>query len=102
MWTKAFVAATLAALSAVQAQAAEPPSTRVSYADLDLSRPQDRATLDARLAKAARQVCRREGANSWEYAGRVICQRKALSDARDKFARVLFAMEAKGVQLASK
>lgn len=35
----------------------QPPSARVSYVDLDLTRAEGRETLDRRLAKAARSVC---------------------------------------------
>src|ERR1700685_1480851 len=44
------------------AQAAESPSIRVSYRDLDLSRPADVQVLYHRLGRAAGRVCMRERA----------------------------------------
>ena len=41
----------------VSAAYAEEPSTQVSYADLDLSKPADAKTLAARLQDAAAAVC---------------------------------------------
>lgn len=40
-----------------QAVPAEPPIRHVSVADLDLSRPADRAKLDRRIARAVESVC---------------------------------------------
>lgn len=54
------VAATLA--TAATPAAADEKSTTVSYADLDLTDPADFATLEQRVAAAARRVCSR----SWD------------------------------------
>ena len=55
------VLAAFAVTSPVQAWADE-PSTVVSYADLDLDNPADVATLEHRIAEAAKKVCTR----SWD------------------------------------
>lgn len=47
---------------AAQAQPQTAASVHVSYADLDLSRAQDRAALDRRLARAVEQLCPTERA----------------------------------------
>ena len=46
-----------AAAPALAQDAAPPAATRISYADLNLGRPEGRATLDRRLRHAARQLC---------------------------------------------
>jgi len=57
---------TIAALLALTATAADagdtsPPSTIVSFSDLNLSHPADAKVLAGRLEAAAKQVCREEG-----------------------------------------
>ena len=55
------IIAALALLSAGPALAASPaselPTARVSYADLDLSAPAGRATLERRVTQAVHKVC---------------------------------------------
>lgn len=91
-----------AALLASSGGDTQPASVRVSYADLDLSRSLDRAELDHRLVKAARQVCRRENGPSSDFSVQLACERHSLAEARGKAARVLLALQARGVQLAEK
>lgn len=71
--------------------AAEPgtkANTRVvRLGDLDLTQPQDRAILDARIIAAARGVCRSLGVGSpIERAGLVRCEREILAHARARAA----------------
>lgn len=54
----AAAAAAIASASQVRA-AMEPPSVRVSYADLDLHSEAGRAKLQGRLDEAVRRVCRK-------------------------------------------
>jgi UrcA family protein len=51
----------------VTAQAADIwlPSKRVSYADLDISKPAGAKVLYTRIVKAANDVCRSAGFDSW-------------------------------------
>lgn len=52
------IAAALAATAAAPALAADAPrSQTIRYADLDLSRPEGRATLDRRIERAIQSVC---------------------------------------------
>jgi len=53
-------AAVVGALAAFTGVAAAGESIKVSYGDLDLSRPEDAARFDARTSKAARSFCRSE------------------------------------------
>ena len=51
-------AALVGALAAFTGVAAAEEGVKVSYGDLDLSRPADAAEFDARTSKAARKFCR--------------------------------------------
>ncbi len=55
--------AAIALITAVPAHAALPDSAQVAvkYSDLDLSSPEGRATLEGRIERAARQICRMDG-----------------------------------------
>lgn len=54
------LAAGLGGLAPAQAGEPEPRSERVSYADLDLRTSAGRTTLESRVGRAARRVCRVE------------------------------------------
>ena len=79
-------AATLGAQTPSQAQH-QPQSAAddiviVSYADLDLSRPEQARVLDRRLNLAARRVCDDAHLVISHYRVRHLCVREALADAR--------------------
>jgi UrcA family protein len=93
MFKKLVGALALAAAPLGPAAGAHANAVRVSYADLDLGQPQGRAELDARLAKAARSVCRPEVLGDYAFSGS--CRRSSLADARAK-AEVVFAMQQQG------
>ena len=90
MFKKMVSALALAAAPFVPVSAAHANAVRVSYADLDLGQPQGRAELDARLAKAARSVCRSDMLGDYAFSGS--CRRSSLANARAK-AEVVFAMQ---------
>lgn len=80
-------------LAAANPPAAEQPapsrSVEVSYRDLDLTRPQDRATLDRRLRRAAHLVCRPSATDGrWvppgplDWIARAPCERATVAHAR--------------------
>jgi UrcA family protein len=63
------------------------PTTRVSYADLDLGRADDRARLESRLDRAARQVCRTNGVpGAREAVQRNACIAASRADAERQMA----------------
>ena len=81
-----------AVLAASTPLAAEPPpkaGIAVAYNDLDLTRQEDRETLDQRLATAARSVCRTLAIGSpFDVLARANCERKTLARVRDQARRV--------------
>lgn len=92
---KTFAAMTVAALAAVSAnhalaQTDEPPRVAVSYADLDLSKPSGRATLEGRVRNAINRVCpgvslRSEMTKRHAYR---VCRKTAWIDARRQLASI--------------
>ena len=91
--THALIAAGLAALAIAHPAAAQSSATStqsVSYADLDLSTVHGRATLDARVRTAARQVCEigTEEASLRERVEAKACFAKAVSSAQQQFASI--------------
>jgi UrcA family protein len=76
------LAGPLGAAAAAIAQPDDPPSRRVSFADLDLTRDTGVATLYSRLSSAAREVCATN--DSWEpklFAHSYECRHQALERA---------------------
>jgi UrcA family protein len=69
------------------ASAQTPPSTRVSYADLDVASTAGKTTLKARIERAAHSVC--GGFNSdFDLAGRaagIQCYKAAVGNAMSQF-----------------
>ena len=81
--------------------AAEPVTVtvKVPYGDLDLTKPAGRATLDARLDRAARKACGR-AAPARDLTGaqmRRACLAEARSSYRDQVALALDAANARRV-----
>lgn len=92
----------LFAVAALAAAAGGAPATHtVAIGDLDLSRPADVATLDRRLAAAARKVCAEPGSAVYgTYAATKSCERatkRALTPLREAAVEA-----AKGVALAAR
>jgi len=70
-------------------------SERVSYVDLDLASPADRAALQHRIAGAARRVCDTSGLPSLEEFGlSARCYRRAMKDGLRQIDDLLAAREA--------
>lgn len=86
--TNLLIAAGFAAIA--MAQPATASSTAVSYADLDLSSAQGRATLDARVRHAARQVCEigTDHVSLAERNAARACFNTALSSAHQQYASI--------------
>lgn len=84
------IAATLSAVLLPQAAAAQsasqPDGVRVSYADLDLSRAEGRATLSGRISRATARVCGRSDA--WNPVHRMIVTQCRATARRDAQAQV--------------
>ncbi|HYD12152.1 MAG TPA: UrcA family protein [Allosphingosinicella sp.] len=83
-------AATLTAvalpLPAAAQAASQPEGVRVSYADLDLSRAEGRATLSGRISRAAAQVCGRS--SSWNPVHTLLVSQCLVNARRDAQAQV--------------
>lgn len=85
-------AALIASAAALPSQAQHPARNPaddivvVSYADLDLTRPDQARILDHRLNVAARRVCDDAHLVISHYRLRHLCLREALSDARGQIA----------------
>ncbi|MFO1425418.1 MAG: UrcA family protein [Steroidobacteraceae bacterium] len=62
------------------------PQMRVSYADLDMTRAEGRATFEQRLRVAARAVCPPVGAVTTSKLRRTRCIETAINGARMQFA----------------
>ncbi len=78
----AIALAAIATPAAVAAQAAEDVVTvRIDFADIDLSKSEDRAKLEARVEAELREACTIE-ANSRYGFGRDIVDEKCIADAR--------------------
>jgi UrcA family protein len=76
------VVGSLSAVAAVTAQPDDPPSRRVYFGDLDLTRSTGVETLYTRISSAAREVCRTN--DSWEpklFAHSYECKHGALARA---------------------
>ncbi|MBV9881529.1 MAG: UrcA family protein [Sphingomonadaceae bacterium] len=81
---KLLFASALSLLAASSTLAATAPQIRsVSYRDLDLSRPEGRATLDRRVENAIRDVCNASVrfAGLFDYAESRRCMRRARAEA---------------------
>ena len=89
----ALVATSLTVLSASPAQAA---AMRVHYGDVDLSTAAGRATIDARINRAAHTVCRVENQG---IANAADCRRDSIANAHAALDR---ATRGEQVQLASR
>jgi len=92
----------IAAAPVVQDAPAETPLTRyVQHADLDLSRPADRAKLDRRIARAVDRVCptRQVGASTRSLAG-LRCRAETQARIAPQRSRAL-ALAATPVQVSS-
>lgn len=90
--TNLLIAAGFAALTVAQPVTAQtiPLSKSVSYADLDLSSASGRATLDARVRRAAMQVCE-VGVDDISLVQRnaaKACFKSAVSSARQQYASI--------------
>lgn len=70
------------AVTATPAAARETVSATVSYGDLDLNKPEGRAALDRRLARAERQVC---GTFPMRDVTRIAGYRECLAEARSSY-----------------
>ena len=78
----------------------EPGRLAVYHGDLDLTRPEGRATLDRRLSAAARAACRnRPLVTPLDWLVERRCERVALADARQS-ARIAIARAQTRLQLA--
>ncbi len=76
------LAGSLSAVAAVAAQPDDPPSRRVYFGDLDLTRDTGVATLYSRISSAAREVCATN--DGWEpklFAHSIECRHQALERA---------------------
>lgn len=80
----AVVAAGLSTVTAISpALAAEAGGVTVATSDLNLASPAGRATLDARIERAARSVCGTAFINELDYAANVAaCRADVISAAR--------------------
>lgn len=101
MTIRLLIAAAL--LAATSPLTAEPPpraGVAVTYEDLDLTRQEDRATLDQRLAAAARSVCRALAIGGpFDLLVRARCERKTLAKVRGR-AKLAAAQARRQSQLA--
>jgi len=87
------IATGVSVMASSQAQAA---TSRVRYADLDLSTASGRAALDGRIDHAARTVCWIENAN---LSSASACRRESVADAH---AQLQHAMHDQNAQMASR
>lgn len=100
-------AALIASAAALPSQAQQPARNPaddvvvVSYADLDLTRPDQARILDHRLNVAARRVCDDAHLVISHYRLRHLCVREALADARDQIRSVRFARTAQIAPLSA-
>lgn len=94
-WTLLLTLIVPAPLSAANPEP-EPGSSRVAYDDLDLTRPEDRATLDRRLRQAARRVCQ-DHVILTPLAPHALarCEREALADANQSVLAAVAQAEAR-------
>jgi UrcA family protein len=75
------------------ATAGAPRSKAVTTADLDLSTRDGVARLDRRLAAAARDVCRRPGADLSNRTAEARCQAEALADVAARRGQLIAAAQ---------
>lgn len=75
--------------ASVQAQVREPVSIKVRHADLDLHRPDHRATLDARIRRAAAIACGPMTNDLAQNEGVTRCRAEMQADAAVKVAALL-------------
>ncbi len=83
---------------AAAAQTRVPVTTRIETADLNLSNPAGRASLQRRLAAAARHACGHDKARWHELADAQRCYREMMADGTRKIAAIVGG---RTVQLAS-
>lgn len=96
----AFATATAIGLAATSASAEE-ITVSVSYADLDLSKPSDVATLEGRLATRIRDVC--APSRGWQYrrsTAKSACVSQAMASALVKIAEAREAATSTQVAIA--
>ena len=98
LFTAASAALTVSALLfCVPASAATPDmltrQAHVSYSDLDLSIPADRATLQHRIHQAASTVCAVEQDDVASRIASAQCHRQAVADATSRMDTILAAAE---------
>ena len=75
------LAALASPLAAAPQASEETVTVRISYADIDLSKAEDRAALEARIEAKLRKACTLDGTARYAY-GRAIVDEKCLADAR--------------------
>ncbi|WP_419813949.1 UrcA family protein [Glacieibacterium sp.] len=71
----------LGAVAPAAAHEADVRTQTVSYADLDLQRPADRARLEARIRAAARAVCSLNTTSDFARSAEYRCTKRAVATA---------------------
>jgi UrcA family protein len=101
-WSAGLLAATTSAPTPVVAADlfGPTPTSRVSYADLDLTKDGDVAKLDSRIKAAVRRVCR---GSSWEVRQIARCHAETHASAKAQATAVVTAArQSQDVQLAAR
>lgn len=89
------------ALSPIPALADELPTRIVHYADLDLTRPEGVASLETRIAAAARSVCPTDDPRDLGLAMKIAKCRKAARTSAHNQAQLAIADARSGQQVAA-